>query len=122
MNVKTEPAATVVPAPPLAYPLAVICLVLLAAGFVGLSSREVGRRVTQAEFGASWPLTVPRALLMCEYGHEITVTVDGRTYSLTPPPAHGAYDDVGPIWAPEPGTSGHMAMTPLTDAGRQLCR
>ena len=96
-------------------------LMILVVLLVAFASREPSRRVTRAEFGPAWPLTLDSAVLTCAYGREITVTSRGTTYSLNGPVEHGAYDAVGPIWADAASGAGKADLAPLIDAGMRLC-
>lgn len=79
-----------------------------------------GVKVTRAELGPAWPLTISEATLHCEAGQEIVLQYRGTGYSLTRHDEHGAYSDVGRIRADDPA-GGKKDLSPLIERGERLC-
>lgn len=79
-----------------------------------------GTRITRAELGPAWPLTISEATLHCEFRGEIVVQHRGTGYSLTGHEKHGAYTDIGAIHAED--TDGRRKdLGPLIERGKRLC-
>lgn len=96
------------------------------------SAKHEGTRLTQAQLGPRWPLTVPAATVHCrnptgpEAG-DVTVTINGVEYALNGLAAQEnrwpAFADSG-LWRHDPSTvrGVKVDITPLVDAGLKLCR
>jgi hypothetical protein len=112
----------------------VVLAVLLVAGVFANSASAGGgsRRVTRAQFGASWPLTVSSGTVGCTkppFPGAVTFTTNnGTTYWLNGTAGDSAsqhgWKDVHPIWAKVkhplfPGERKDIGV--LIDAGLKLC-
>lgn len=96
----------------------------LAAPAVALAvavggSFDAGTTVKAGEFGEAWPLTVPKGIVRCETGGEITFQTDGTTFTLTRSPGDSAYSDISAIRTT--GVDGPMDLGPLVERGVRLC-
>ena len=95
-------------------------LVVIAGCLAIMRPFGAGTKVTRAELGAAWPLTIPEGTLRCEFRGEIILQHRGTGYSLTRHDAHGAYTDVAAIQADD--LDGQKKdLTPLIERGRLLC-
>jgi hypothetical protein len=81
---------------------------------------DPGTKVTRAELGPAWPLTISEGTLRCEVREQITLQYRGTGYSLTRHDDHGAYSDVGRIRADDPA-GGKKDLSPLIERGERLC-
>lgn len=79
------------------------------------------RRVTRADFGDDWPLTVESGTLSCQPGRAVVfLAPDGTAYGVNGSAAD--YEDIDPIWAENPGGPGPKKdIGPLITAGLALC-
>jgi len=81
---------------------------------------DAGIKITRAEFGPAWPLTISEGTLNCEFRGEIVVQHRGTGYSLTRHDKHGAYTDVAAIQADD--LHGEKKdLSPLIERGQRLC-
>lgn len=86
-----------------------------------LASNE--RRVSKAEFGADWPLTVSEGILRCEGAGAVTFEAQDTVYAVNGL-AEGldAGIEIEPIWADDPELAGlKKNIGSLIDAGLALC-
>lgn len=95
-------------------------LLLLTLAGCMMQMDPQGVRVSRAEFGERWPLTVATGILRCERSDEITFQWRGSTYALTGRTEHSAYSDIHEIWADGQGGR-RKPLAPLVDRGRELC-
>lgn len=81
-------------------------------------------KVTRADFGDSWPLTVESGTLRCDgsdgVGKAYIVTSEG-TFALNGL-AKSEYDDIDPIWAEGDDGIPKKDIAPLIDAALELCK
>ncbi len=96
--------------------LAVVVLLVAAGG----PAADAGTRVSRAEMGDEWPLTVPEGLLRCDAGSEVTFQADGTTYTLNRPAADSAHSSIGPLLL-DGGGGGTKDIRPLLERGLRLC-
>lgn len=101
----------------------------IVAGCGGTGSSGHSQRVTSADYGASWPLTVSGGTLGCQNPGAVTFTTDdGTTYWVNGTAGdvadqHG-WQDIKPIWQkdPHPVIPGQrLDIGVLIDAGLKLC-
>jgi hypothetical protein len=102
----------------------VVCGLLLAVGCGG----EKGKAVSQAEFGESWPLTVPDGRLSCIFytGRRQVVTFiapDGTEYALNGNAnGSGHFTPIDSIQKPDPtNPPAKKSIGVLIDEGLKLC-
>jgi hypothetical protein len=97
-----------------------VLLVIIAGCLAILRPFGAGTKVTRAELGAEWPLTISEGTLRCEFRGEIILQHRGTGYSLTRHDAHGAYTDVAAIQADDIN-GGKKDLTTLIERGSLLC-
>jgi hypothetical protein len=93
--------------------------------------RQKGLLVS-TKFGDEWPLTVPYAVVRCKNitagGMNLDVVTldapDGTRYAVNGTAQdHTSYQDIDPIWAPDPNVVGlKIDISPIINAGRKLCK
>ena len=101
----------------------VVFYVLLAATAACLAMMgpfDAGTRVTRADLGPAWPLTIFEGTLRCEVGGAIILQHHGTEYNLTRHDQHGAYADVAGIQA-EDVAGNRKDLSPLIERGMRLC-
>jgi hypothetical protein len=79
------------------------------------------RRVSRADFGDEWPLTVESGTLSCQAGRAVVfLAPDGTAYGVNGTAAN--YEDIDPIWA-DSGVdyAPKKNIGPLIEAGLELC-
>lgn len=87
-----------------------------------------GKKVTSAEFGPDWPLTVDSGTLMCDGSGGVGdayIVVNGENYALNGlAKGSGNYKDIRPIWADDKalGQGLKKDIGPLIDAALELCK
>ena len=81
---------------------------------------DAGTRITRAELGPAWPLTIAEGTLHCEFRGEIIVQHGGTAYSLTRHDKHSAYTDVAAIQIDD-RDGNKKDLSPLIERGRRLC-
>lgn len=84
------------------------------------------KRVTRADFGEAWPLTVDAGELECVEVtgrvHVLVIHVGGKTYAVNGTAIDRGYQRIDPIWRDNPRIKGaKMDMGPLLKAARELC-
>jgi len=97
--------------------LTLVALVLV----LGAGCASSGIKVSRADLGARWPLTVPSVRFECLPHGEVAVQWKGTGYMLSGKVEHSAYSDIGPIWATD-ATGKRIPLQPLRDRGLELCR
>lgn len=79
-------------------------------------------KVSRADFGDKWPLTVESGELQCIKSFGVVFHTGGTTYAVNGSAIDLGYKRIDPIWAPDPEFPGaKKSMAPLIDAGRELC-
>ena len=103
-------------------------LILLAVSCVALSGCHStdtfsARTVVAGEYGEEWPLTVSSAVLACEPGGVLTVSVNGSSYRLEESmTARQADPGFVKVWAFETGSrSQRRELGALISAAAELC-
>lgn len=98
----------------------------LVRGWVNDRRPRPSRRVSQAEFGDRWPLTVDSGTLRYEPGHAVVFRgPDGADYGVNGPAMDGKRRDIAAIWAdnPDAATAAYIPkvdLAPLIEAGLAL--
>ncbi len=79
--------------------------------------------VSDGEYGAAWPLSVPYGVLRCEAYAVTFETSDGTTYAVNGAArGRGPHPDIDPIWLDDPDNLGAKKdIGPLIDRGLALC-
>jgi Protein of unknown function (DUF2511) len=100
----------------------VLSLAIVAcAGTTG----EKSERVSRADFGDEWPLTVDSGVLSCESGGFVyfTADADGTRYAVNGfAMTKGDAPRIDAIWANDPtGVGPRQNIGPLIDRGLALC-
>ncbi len=96
--------------------VAAVVLVVSAGG----PAADAGARVSRAQMGDEWPLTVSEGLLRCEPGSEVTFQADGTSHTLNRPAAHSAHGAIGPLLL-DAGGGATKDLGPLLGRGLRLC-
>ena len=82
-------------------------------------------RVHAVDYGDTWPLTRPKAVLRCRSPGALTATVDGREYALNGNAMAMEYPEIRPVWRDNPDTGASATpkvnLWPLMEAARELC-
>jgi hypothetical protein len=106
------------------YCALIIAALTLAGCGSGGGSSDSGRsadpgKVSRADFGADWPLTVESGTLSC-FNSAVTFATGGDVYALNGLASQeGGWADVHAIWAKD--SLGQKDMLPLIDRGLELC-
>jgi hypothetical protein len=108
-----------------------IRITCIIVSFIFLSScGHEGKLLKKEDYGDKWPLTVDEGYIKCEEGR-IVFESNGVDYAIN---GHAHRDkknkDIDPIWAadpkfdPQPNDPSpiRIALTPLLDAGKELCK
>lgn len=81
-------------------------------------------RVSRADFGDEWPLTVEEGILACD-ADAVTFIANGVVYAVNgTAETRGGGVDIDPIWADNPhypSSGGPKKMMVLIDRGLELC-
>lgn len=88
------------------------------------SAVPLGTKVTAADFGAEWPLTVSEGYIDCRMPGQITLfrTMDGKTYALTGMGVEQGFPTIRPLRKPDPRVDGlYVLSIPLIKAAQKLC-
>ena len=91
-------------------------------------SDGAGKKVTSAEFGGDWPLTVESGTLMCDGSGGVGdayIVVNDQKYALNGlARGSGKFRDIRPIWADDKalGQGLKKDIGPLIDAALELCK
>ncbi len=108
---------------------------LLVVGWVYNLLFPPGTKVTQAEYGDAWPLTVSEGRVDCLNGHKVIFSSNGKTYGLNGT-ALIDYPGIEPIWKTDEALKQEMiasgydrysthfskiSITPLRERGQELC-
>ena len=99
---------------------------LLACLFVGCG-KQPSITITESEFGAAWPFTVPSGELRCENG-AVTFTVGSDLYGVngtakTRYKQDANYRDISTIWKDDAKTPGmKVDISPIIERGLGLCK
>ncbi len=97
---------------------AVAAACVLVVVVAGCSSE--GTKVSRADLGDEWPLTVASVMLECLPSGEVVAQWEGTGYMLAGEVDHSAYSDIAPIWARDAaGTL--IPLRALRDRGLELC-
>ncbi|MBM2293738.1 DUF2511 domain-containing protein [Sulfitobacter pseudonitzschiae] len=96
-----------------------------AAAFVWTFWGPSGVKVTEAELGKNWPLTVSEGYVECKRGDAYLFTSDGKTYGLNGF-ATTFFDtrDLHEIWKKDPrypGLNLYLNIDPLFKIAKGLC-
>ena len=106
---------------------------MLLAG-CGSSSGDVGGdsggdeagRVTRADMGTQWPLTVEEGTLACDGKNGIGAVTfkapDGKVYAVNGSAKTQGSADIEPIWATGEGAIPKQDISPLIEKGLALCK
>ncbi len=88
---------------PVVLTLALVPFLMGSASLPRLEKRRSRRqvRVTAAEFGQEWPLTVREGVLRWEPPNAVVFVADSREYGLNGMARTAGYDEIDPIWADE---------------------
>ena len=99
--------------------------VFIIAAFVWSQINSAGTKVTAAEFGDKWPLTVDEGYVECRRGDSYVFTSNGKTYGL-----NGFGDTffadakLHDIWKKDPKHPGlglYLSIDPLSKIAEGLC-
>ncbi len=70
------------------------------------SSVPAGIHVTREQFGAAWPLTVDGGWVDCFADESLVFRTRSRTYALNGPTRSAGFNELEPIWRPNPNIEG----------------
>lgn len=80
-------------------------------------------RVTRAEHGERWPLTVEEGEVECLPGGVFVFHHGGKTYALNGMAEGKGYADIRPIWRDDPTQPGlKISIGPLISAANSACK
>ena len=97
-------------------------MLLTACGGDGGSGTS-GRRVSAAELGDRWPLTVAEGYVDCVAPKAAVFRTDGVTYALNGVAKSRGYGEIEPIWRADPRIPKmRIGIGPLLDLALQQCR
>ena len=104
--------------------LRVIAL-LIGSALVGCGSTH-GRKVSEQDLGARWPLTVSAGHVDCESG-ALLFRYEGTSYALNMIALGKGHQGIEPIWKNAAGSPRNhnplkLDLTPLIDLARQQCK
>jgi len=90
------------------------------------SSGASGGKVSRADFGEAWPLTIEEGTLACVPGNRIVLFANGQVYAVNGLArgnmAQRGWRDIQEIWADAPGDLGlKKDIGPLIERGLTLC-
>jgi hypothetical protein len=82
--------------------------------------------VSEADFGADWPLTIPEATLRCVPASAVILVTSKGTYAVNGlakgQAAKNGWKEIEEIWREHPTTPGlRVDIGPLIDLGLDLC-
>lgn len=99
-----------------------LAVVLLALALALTSCFERGVKVSRAEYGDDWPLTVESGRLRCRPPWVITFHTGDEAYAVNGMARSRGYRDIRPIWRDNPDLPGtKIPITPLITRGRAYC-
>lgn len=112
--------------------LSVFAATLVMLGLTDATGDADGRRVTAAELGDRWPLTVREGKIACIPGpvvpgirrvDAVVLHSRGKTYALNGAAKSRGYLPIEPIWKNDPAIPGlRINIGPLIDLALKECR
>lgn len=79
-------------------------------------------RVDAVDYGSEWPLTVDSAVLTCDPGGALFITIDGRSFGLDGITEQNAPFKFERFWATGPaGGVTYKDLSPLLRSAQALC-
>ena len=102
-----------------------ITAVLIGSALVGCGSTH-GRKVSEQDLGARWPLTVSAGHVDCESG-ALIFRYEGTSYALNMIALGKGHQGIEAIWKNAAGSPRNhnplkVDLTPLIDLARQQCK
>jgi Protein of unknown function (DUF2511) len=102
-----------------------ILAVLIGGALVGCGPTH-GRKVSEQDLGARWPLTVSAGHVDCESG-VLIFRYEGTSYALNMIALGKGHQGIEPIWKNAAGSPRNhnplkVDLTPLIDLARQQCK
>lgn len=99
-----------------------LIVVLVALALVLASCSKRGVKVSRAEYGDAWPLTVESGRLECVPPSAIIFHSGGETYAVNGTADSLGYRDIRPIWRDNPdGPTPKINIGPLIKRGLAYC-
>ena len=106
----------------------ILGLILMASLAIGCGGGD-SVLVKEEDYGEQWPLTVPEAELFCKGYYAIYVKVGENHYGVNGTGINYLKDnfpstrrELQDIWRADPrGINPHVNISPLMDAGEELC-